>query len=194
MRTDSGASPQYVGRRLWSAEQAAIEAGQHGMETADLADLPAAHALSESLMQTRLAPLWALASAHMHTHGSAWVYRECGAITGVWLCLPLTWSGEASLRTGRFAYAAPRLDDICRPGDEMSAIYMWFAGGATPDARRAIMRSSATWFDGVLSRMRIYARAASEEGARALSRFAFQRLAPDISDLLILNLERGAAA
>jgi hypothetical protein len=164
------------------------------MEVAAMTDLPAAHALCETLMRTQLAPLWVLASAHTHTRGSAWVYREGDAITGVWLCLPLSWDGEASLRAGRFAYAAPRLDDLCRPGDEMSAIYMWFAGATTKDASRAIMRSSASWFAGVLSGLRVYARAASGDGARVLANFKFQRLAPERPDLFIRNLEREMAA
>lgn len=193
IQTGTG-SGRYFGRRLWSVRQAAEEAGQHGLHPATLTDLPAAHALCETLMGTRLAPLWALASAHTHTCGSAWVYREGEAITGTWLCLPLTWDGEASLRHGRFAYATPRLDDLCQPDQEISGIYMWFAGGATRDARRAIMRASASWFAGVLSGVRVYGRAASDDGARALETFNFVPLHAERPDLYIRSIEREAAA
>lgn len=185
---------RYFGRRLWSVRQAAEEAGEHGLHAANLSDLPEAHALCESLMGVRLAPLWALASAHAHTRGSAWIYREGEQITGTWLCLPLTWDGEASLRNNRFAYATPRLDELCEPGQEISGIYMWFAGGATRDSRRAIMRASASWFAGILNGVRVYGRAASDDGARALATFSFIPLDPARSDLFIRSPDREASA
>ena len=194
-RVQSGyRNPDYSGRRLWSAEQAGADAGPHGFVAASVTQLPKAHAFCEALMQMQLAPLWALASAHMHSRGAAWVHHEEDALTGVFLFLPLSWDGEASLRAGRFSYAAPRLDDLCQPGDEISAIYLWFAGGATQDARRAIMRTTASWIGGALSGLRIYGRAASEEGARGLAKFGFRRLAPERSDLFILSEDRGRAA
>ena len=192
MRPAAG-NERYFGRRLWYPEDIAGDARPHGFTVADSSSLPDAHAFCEALMQMRLAPLWALASAHMHSNGAAWVHREHRTMTGVFLFLPLSWNGEASLRTGRFSYAAPRLDDLCAPGEEISAVYLWFAGGTTSDARRAIMRTTAAWVDGAMSGLRIYGRAASEAGARGLAKFGFQRLAPDRSDLFILSDERERA-
>ena len=185
---------RYFGRRFWSVQQAAQEAADHGLAVADMAGLPAAHAFCEKLMQMRLAPLWALASAHLHTGGTAWIHPEGEDVTGVFLFLPLSWDGEASLRAGRFSYAAPRLDDLCRPDEEISAVYLWFAGGSTQAARRAIMRTTAAWLEGALGGLRVYGRAASEEGARGLAKFGFQRLARERSDLFVLAGGREKAA
>ncbi len=187
---------QYRGYQTWSVEDLAMDAAPHGFRPAQMDELASAHQFSEKIMDMRLAPLWSLASAHAHTGGSAWIHTGpadptdasgSDAISGVFLLLPLTWEGEAALRTRRFNYALPRLDELCAPGDEISAVYFWFCAGAGPEARRDLMRTTQAWLDGAFAGLRIYGRAASEEGTRALARFGFRRLAQTRPDLFILG-------
>lgn len=183
----------YYSCRTWDVAAASADAGLNGFRAAEVGELESAHAFCEDLMQLQLAPLWSLASAHSYTHGSAWIHCEPSnetAITGVWLFLPLNWDGEASLRSGRFGYATPRLNELCAPGDEISAVYLWFAGGTTKVARRAIMGVTDTWLNHALSGLRVYGRAASFAGADALAKFGFQRLSANRSDLFILGEQR----
>lgn len=186
----------YFGRRTWAIDAVCLEAASCGFRPAAMAELPAAHAFCERIMGMRLAPLWALASAHAHTTGSAWVHSDPGGLsggadpTGVFLFLPLNWEGEAALRIGRFNYAAPRIDHLCAPGDETAAIYFWFCGGCDRTARRAVMRTTQAWLDGAFAGLRIYGRAASEDGARGFDSFGFKRLAPERADLFILDKHR----
>ena len=187
------ANEHYLSCRIWDLKSASAHAGAHGFRPAELGELEATHRFCEDLMQMQLAPLWALASAHGHTHGTAWIHREpevLTRITGVWLILPLSWDGEASLRSGRFGYKTPRLDELCEPGQEISAVYLWFAGGTSKAARRAIMRTTDTWLKGPMSGLRIYGRAASLAGAEAMAGFGFRRLAPERQDLFILGEQR----
>lgn len=189
----------YFGRRVWNVESIRIDAAPHDFRIAEMADLPAAHQFCEMLMGMRLAPLWALASAHAHTQATAWVHEDSAlvagegrsrAVTGVYLILPLNWDGEAALRTRRFNFAAPRIDELCAPGDEIAAMYFWFCGGSDRIARRNIMRTTQAWLDGACADLRIYGRAASADGERGFASFGFKRLAPDRPDLFILNHHR----
>jgi hypothetical protein len=149
-----------------------FDAAPHGFGLADPDDLPTAHAFCEELIGMRLAPLWALASVHGHTGGSAWIHLGAEtAISAVFLILPLTWDGEAALRRGRFNFSTPRLDDLCAPSEEIAAMYFWFCGGGDRAARRNVMRTTQAWLDGSLAGLRIYGRAASEDGMRGYRRF-----------------------
>jgi hypothetical protein len=147
-------------------------------------------------MGIKLAPLWALAGAQARTEGAAWLHfsapdlAEESQLTGVFLILPLNWDGEAALRTGRFSFSSPRLDQLCTPGEEMAALYLWFCAGGDRDARRSIMRTTQAWMDSSCAGVRIYGRAASDEGVRAFARFRFRRLSPERSDVFILDQHR----
>jgi hypothetical protein len=184
----------YFPRTTWDVERFKADADPFDFHVAELADIAETHSLSEQIMDMRLAPIWALASAHVHTQGTAWVHRSPNersggtpAMDGVFLLLPLNWDGEAALRTHRFAFAAPRIDHLCAPGEEMAAMYFWLSAGVGRHARRSVMQTAQAWFDGACAGMRIYGRAASDEGARAFASFGFQPLAPDAPTLFILD-------
>ena len=87
----------------------------------------------------RLAPLSALAASHARTEASAWVYKcpTTGDLNGVLLNLPLTAEGEIALVLGKFNTADPDPEHLCAPGDQVSAMYIWFTGGRGLRARNA---------------------------------------------------------
>jgi len=187
----------YVGRKTWNPSALRAEAAPARLRIAETDELPAVHHLAESVMGMRLAPLWSLASAHGHSTASAWVHEEpdpadslAQRLTGLFLVLPLNWDGEAALRSGRFNFSTPRLDELCAPGDEIAAIYFWLSAGSDARARRNVMRTALAWVSGSNAGIRFYARAASLDGARALAGLQFRRLAPDVPNLFLLDQRR----
>src|ERR1700750_1036623 len=87
-----GAAETYFPPKTWAIASFRNDAEPFGFHPADLAELADAHRLSEEIMDMRLAPIWALASAHLHTGATAWIHREThesGAMNGVFLVLPL---------------------------------------------------------------------------------------------------------
>lgn len=185
-------------RSVWSPESLVADAEPQGFRIARQEELPQAHAFCEQLMNMRLAPLWALASAHAHTGASAWVidrgdgHAEQAAqeTSGVFLILPLNWDGEAALRTERFSFSTPRIDQLCAPGDEIAAMYFWFCGGADHEARRSVVHTAMAWIDGSCGDLRVYGRAASEAGAAAFLRLNFRLLAPKSQNIYFLDKRR----
>lgn len=188
----------YIGRKLWDPEPLSREAAPARVRIAQTEELPEVHQLSEAIMETRLAPLWSLASAHGHTKASAWVHEDAAQddpssrspLSGVFLILPLNWDGEAALRAGRFNFATPRLDELCQPGEEIAAIYFWLTAGRHARARRNVMRTALAWTVGSNAGVRFYARAASLDGERALAGLHFRRFAPDSPNFFLLDQRR----
>ena len=180
-------------RNIWDPGALSADAESLGFRIASQDELPAVHRFSEAIMERRLAPLWALASAHSHTRASAWILPapseadHKSGIGGVFLILPLNWDGEAALRAGRFSFETPRIDHLCAPGDEIAAMYFWFCAGEDHDARRSVVRTAIAWIDGACGRLRIYGRAASEAGAQAFQRLRFRLLAPVEQNLFFLD-------
>lgn len=187
-------SDQYVGRRTWDPETFRREAALSHLRVAEPDELPETHQLAEEIMGRRLAPLWSLASAHAHTTAAAWVHRDPDPaadaepkLTGLFLVLPLNWDGEAALRNRRLNFAAPRIDQLCAPGDEIAALYFWLTAGSDRRARRNVMRTALAWVSGASTGIRFYAQAASADGARALAGLQFRPLAPDSPNMFLLE-------
>lgn len=147
----------------------------HQAATDELSD---AHALAETLVQTRMAPLSVLRAADAQTRGSAWLYRQSpdSAASGVLLTLPLSAQGEIAMLLGRFNAASPDAKHLCEPGDLLSAMYIWFAGGRGLRARGAVVKTALAWRDGAYSAVRAYSRAATLEGKRGLAAHGFTRI------------------
>jgi hypothetical protein len=178
--------PALPGESAWQPETAEAEALRHGFRVATEADLPAAHALSEMIMGTRLTPLSVLWAAHEQTTAAAWVHEDDGHITGVILTLPLTPKGEADLLNGDFRPAAPKPHQLCAPGDPFPAIYFWLFAGGDGRSRRAILRTSLAWRNGAYAGVRGYARAASPAGRAALEGLGFTTRKSTLSDLFFI--------
>ncbi len=179
-------APASPAQLAWRPEAAEAEALRHGFRLADAHDLAAAHALSETVMGMRLTPLSILQAAHEHTTAAAWVHEDEGHVTGVILTLPLTPEGERDLLEGSFAPSAPRLHQLCAPGDPFPAIYFWLFAGGDGRSRRAILRTSLAWRNGAYAGVRGYARAASPAGRAALEGLGFTSRKSTLSDLFFI--------
>lgn len=183
----------FFGCEVWNPAVFQAEAAPHGFRIASTQELAATHELAERIMAMRLAPLQEIAAAHARTQATAWVCDAISGeggdtdISGVILLLPLTWDGEAALRSGRFNFAAPQADFVCAPGNEMASLYLWLCAGSDRGARRSIMQTAQAWFDRPCSGLRVYGRAASNEGLRAFASFGFRRLTAARSDIFILD-------
>ena len=167
---------------LWHPRYFEEEAAPFGVQLAASGELAAAHQLCEDLVGMRLAPLSALAASHARTHASAWLYK-CSDTrepnrepSGVLLNLPLTAEGEIALILGQFNAADPDPEHLCAPGDQVSAMYIWFTGGRGLRARNAVMRTAFAWRDGVYGGLRAYSRAATSGGVRGLTSLRFEPL------------------
>ncbi len=171
---------------LWRPDAAAVEAKPYGFRIAGDEDLAATHAACEDIMGMRLTPLSVLWAAHEHTAGAAWVREENSLITGIILTLPLTAYGEADLLEGRFTPGSPQPHQLCAPGDAFPAIYFWLFAGGDGRSRRAILRTSLAWRNGVYANVRGYARAASPAGREALLGLGFTPKQSTLSDLFFI--------
>jgi len=191
-----GPEIRYFGFEAWDPEPYLAAAEPNGFRIADKEELPTAHQVAESIMGMRLAPVAAVASAHAKTKATVWVHDRvigegnASGLSGIILLLPLSWDGEAALRTGCFNFSAPQARQLCAPDDEIASLYLWLCAGGDRVSRRAIMRTAQAWFDGPSSTLRVYGRAASEEGLRAFANFGFQRLSPIRSDVFFLDRRR----
>lgn len=167
----------------WHPVAAEIEAKPHGFRIARRDELAAVHAASEAIMGMTLTPLAVLKAAHEHTGAAAWIKEEAGKVVGVILTLPLTPQGEEDLLEGAFMPSAPQFHQLSRPGDAFPAIYFWLFAGGDGRSRRAILRTSLAWRNGVYAKVRGYARAASPAGREALGGLGFTPMQSTLSDL-----------
>lgn len=181
-----GRAPALPEQLVWNPEAAEAEALRHGFRVATDEDLPAAHALSESIMGMRLTPLSVLWAAHEHTTAAAWIHEDAGHVTGVILTLPLTPEGEMDLLEGNFTPSVPQPHQLCAPGDPFPAIYFWLFAGGDGRSRRAILRTSLAWRNGAYAGVRGYARAASPAGRAALEGLGFTSRKSTLSDLFFI--------
>lgn len=179
--------------RGWNPSLALEEAAPFGFRIAHQAELAPAHAASEAIMGMTLAPVEAIAAAHARTSGTGWIHLARGAdetasdITGIILLLPLSASGEADLREGRFQPRAPEPHQLCAPGEPFPAIYFWLFAGKDGRTRRNIIRTCLAWRNGAYANVRGYARAASVDGFRTMAALGFEPMQSTLSHLFFID-------
>ena len=92
-----------------------------------------------------------------------------GALVAAVSALPLTSPALASLAGGRFDGVDPPNDLIARPRDPVAALYIWGAAGLTWRGRTLALAGSVALQRDIYPDLPCYARAATDEGERALA-------------------------
>lgn len=183
---------------IWDPDMFARDAASLGVRPARAEEVAPARALGVRETGCELAPLWSMLRAHWRCQPAIWVHRSAteagaaGPINGVLMSLPLTKHGEQALLVDRFTFAAPDPAHICRPGDAISAMYMWLFAGSDGAGRRAVLRTALAWRDGAYADLRAYARAATAKGAAALAGLRFVQAFNDRPTLMFCDTRKGA--
>lgn len=150
-------------------------------------------ALAESLMQSKLATPEAIAEMDRITGMTAWVTGD--PVDGIFLSLPLTAAGEAAVRDGTYAPAAPDTLHLCRRGQGCSAFYIGVYAGANREARRRVMTAAAVMRVDLFSAYPCFARGATEDGRRSMESLGFIPFEGGLPDLYVQEpLDRSGRA
>lgn len=181
----------------WNPALFAQDAASLGVRIARMEEITTARDLAVKETGCELAPLWAMLRAHWHTRAAIWVHRsptEAGAegpINGVLMSLPLTAAGELALLGDRFSFSAPDPQHLCKPGEPISAMYMWLFAGNDGAGRRSVLRTALAWRDGSYADLRAYARAATPKGKAALAGLRFIQFFSDRPTLMFCDKRQG---
>ncbi|MEH6695677.1 MAG: hypothetical protein V7675_11555 [Hyphomonas sp.] len=161
----------------------ATKAGEFGFRRARFAELEQGVAVAESLMQSKLATSEAIAEMDRITGMTAWVTGD--PVDGIFLSLPLTAAGEAAVRDGTYAPAAPDPVHLCKRGRGCSAFYIGVYAGANREARRRVMTAAAVMRVDLFSAYPCFARGATEDGRRSMESLGFKPFEGGLPDLYV---------
>ncbi|MDX1294457.1 MAG: hypothetical protein R3265_16695 [Hyphomonas sp.] len=154
-----------------------------GFRLATIDELAEAVDMAEALIDGKLASVDAIAAMNAQTGMTAWVTGD--PVDGVFLTIPLTAAGEAAVRDGSYAPAAPVPAHLSTQGRAVAAFYVGVYAGRTRDARKKIMMASAILRVEMFGIFPAYARAATQDGRRSMESLGFQKFEGGLPDLYI---------
>jgi hypothetical protein len=168
---------------------------EFGLRPAALAEIPAALKLAEDLSQQKPAPASLIQSLHAESGTTVLVTGQ--PMDGMFLNVLLSQSGERAVRDGTFSRAEPPRSHIAGIGEMCFGLYTGVYAGKTRDARRNIMQASASLRVDFFSTVPLFARAATDDGARSMASLGFHPAHGGLPDLWVhepISNTQGAAA
>lgn len=149
---------------------------QHNLFPAKSEDLPEAHALASSLINSDLVALDLMRRIHQASGGAMYVHRENGTMTGTLGLLVLAQVDVDQLRAGQFDGRFIDPDRLPTTAEQFAGTYIWVSAASTKNASRAVVKGGGAMVDNLLWGLPVYSRAATEDGMRALLNFNFAPL------------------
>jgi hypothetical protein len=118
----------------------------------------------------RIGPLIAsastLAAVQARNGASVFAYRKDGATQGFLAILPLGPSGLRKIEQDAFNALEPDLEDVCRDGDAVAAVYAWGIAAETVRASAAVVLCLIAMHQQAAPKAPFFCRAATPAGAK----------------------------
>lgn len=156
---------------------------QFGLRPATMAEIPHALALAEALTGQAMAPAEIVRATHAFTGTTVLVLGQ--PLSGVFINILLSDAGVAAVTSGHFNPGNPDRHHIAGIGETCFGLYTGVYAGMTRDARRQIMQCSATLRVEFFGSVPLFARAATEDGARSMASLGFRPATGGLKDLWV---------
>ncbi len=157
----------------------------YGVRKCKPSEIVPALKLGESLVGRKLARAEVVYTLDTITGMSIWVTGQ--PISGLYVSVPLTYEGRVAAEKGQFIPEDPVLSHVAPARTPIHGSYLGVYAGATKEARRAIMKASITARETHFSGVPSYARAATQEGERAMLEMGFRRLDETAPGMFVLD-------
>ncbi|WP_139792259.1 hypothetical protein [Henriciella litoralis] len=159
--------------------------GEFGLRRCPMGRVQEALSLGEDLIAGSLSRPEVVSTVDAITGMTIWVVETDSQLNGVYLIVPLTEEGRAAVESGDFNPADPALRHLAPAGTAIFGLYIGIYAGSTKDARRSIMAASANVRVSRFSPVPVFARAATEDGARSMLSLGFRPLEGGLPDLFV---------
>lgn len=163
-----------------------------GLRIAESPEVAPAVQLAEELTGSAMAEPLVVSRVHETTGMTAFVTGD--PIDGVFLIIPLSERGVETVRSGTFTPGDPRPSHLCHKGKECFGVYIGVFAGQSRDARRNVMHASAILRVEIFASVPCFARAATEDGARAMASLGFAPAGEGLPELWVQEALTNQAA
>jgi hypothetical protein len=166
-----------------------------GLRPAALAEVPDAMALAEALTHQTLASASVIGALHAESGTTVLVTGQ--PTDGMFLNVLLSEAGERAVRDGTFTAANVPRAHVAGIGETCFGLYTGVYAGKTREARRNIMQASASLRVDFFASVPLFARGATEDGARSMASLGFHPAHGGLPDLWVhepLTAAKGEAA
>jgi hypothetical protein len=166
-----------------------------GLRPATINEIPHALALAEELTGQDMAQADVVIATHSFTGSTVLVLGQ--PIIGVFINILLSEAGVEAVTNGTFYPGKPDRSHIAGIGEVCHGLYTGVYAGRTRDARRQIMQCSATLRVEFFGSIPLFARAATDDGARSMASLGFRPASGGLKDLWVNDpamTQSGAAA
>jgi hypothetical protein len=142
-----------------------------GFDLATPADIRVGREAAAALVGDAIATAPTMIRVQARSGCTVFVARSAeGELVAAVSAIPLTAAAAPGLAAGRFDGLEPPDRQIARPRDTPVAFYVWGAAGLTWRGRRLALAASLALQREAYPRLPLYARAATDDGARVLQR------------------------
>lgn len=150
-----------------------------GFDLATLADIRIGREAAAILLGDAIASVATMVRVQARSGCTVFVAHAArGELIAAVSAIPLAATAAADLAIGRFDGLTPADRLIARPGDRPIAFYVWGVAGFTWRGRRMAVAASVALRREAYPRLPLYARAATDDGARVLQRRMGARALP----------------
>lgn len=163
-----------------------------GLRIAEPPEVSPAVELAEALTGSAMAEPLVVSRVHETTGMTTFVTGH--PIDGVFLIIPLAEAGVDAVRAGTFKPADPRAEHLCHNHEHCFGVYIGVFAGQSRDARRSVMHASAILRVEIFASVPCFARAATEDGARAMASLGFAPAGEGLPELWVQEALMGEAA
>lgn len=140
-----------------------------GFSLARSYDIVAGRPAAAALVGDDIATVSTMLRVQARSGCTSFVARSAGGgLIAAVSAIPLTLAAVADLVAGRFNGVTPADRQVARPADTPMAFYIWGAAGFTWRGRRLALAASIAMQREVYPTLPLYARAATDDGARVL--------------------------
>lgn len=157
--------------------------GRYGIVRCPASRMGEVLALGEKLINGSLARPEIVSTVDAITQMTIWMTGD--PLAGLYLVVPVTEQGRAAVEDGTFNPGDPALRHIAPANTPIFGVYCGVYAGATRDARRAVLQAAADLRTNVFGAVPVYARGATEDGARSMLTLGYRPIAGGLADLFV---------
>ena len=139
--------------------------------------------LGEQLIEGSLARAEVVLTIDAITQMTIWITGD--PLAGLYLVVPVTEQGRAAIEDGSFNPGDPALRHIAPANTPVFGVYCGVYAGATRDARRAVLQAAGDLRMNVFGAVPVYARGATEDGARSMRTLGYRPFEGGLPDLFV---------
>jgi hypothetical protein len=139
--------------------------------------------LGEALIDGTLASPQVVATVDAITQMTIWNTGD--PVSGLYLIVPVTEQGRAAVEDGSFNPGDPAIRHIAPANTPIFGVYCGIYAGSTRDARRSVLRAAGDLRLNVFGPVPVYARGATEDGARSMLTLGYRPFEGGLPNLFI---------